>query len=437
VKLPEEIKQKIFAFAVALEEPIRPSQVKNRSNKFFWSESQRQVKEKGKEKDKVSSTLTVVQLSKVSRQIYEEVIRTYIFYTVNQFEFRDLNGLITYLIAITPFRLKAIRSIKCQFPRFYWGRDRNAVAFNVLTACEDLQNLEFSFDVGEFYLSYNDATSLSGYKQLLTAVRGLKTLKLTVSEPHLVNTFHYSQYKEGSKTFRDALEPILRQEMKHPRLPHSKTLFVKAQKIADLDIDGDGRLGEDRKPGVVASRTRQQLRNQDKLDSDGTIPRRVSAKYDLNGDLAWYIESITASRESKSDDGVYGVEFLVKTERTYGGRDRYWYNHSVPKEQSWEDVSVLNSTSARSEIASFYQKNSKAYGMQTVLDIWKLGVENDEEKHKKEMITKHLETIVHKEAIRKQHEAEMAAQAKQAAKAKAKGKIQGKSKVSKHTSLIQ
>jgi hypothetical protein len=75
--------------------------------------------------------------------------------------------------------------------------------------------------------------------------------------------------------------------------------------------------------------------------------------------------------------------------------------------------------------------------MQTVLDIWKLGVENDEEKHKKEMITKHLETIVHKEAIRKQHEAEMDAQAKQAAKAKAKGKIQGKSKLSKHTSLIQ
>jgi hypothetical protein len=107
------------------------------------------------------------------------------------------------------------------------------------------------------------------------------------------------------------LEASLRPEMENARTSHySIKLLEDAQQFANVDIDGEGRLGEHRKQGVVATRTRQQMLNLDKVDSDGTIPQRVDPKYDLNGDVAWWIRHISDSRETDSGE----VEFLVISE---------------------------------------------------------------------------------------------------------------------------
>ncbi len=80
---------------------------------------------------------------------------------------------------------------------------------------------------------------------------------------------------------------------------------------AKLDIHGEGRLSEDKKPGQISSRTRQQVRNVEKMTADGTIPNRVSPKYDLNGDLTWVISAVEESREAVLD-GIQSVEFYVQ-----------------------------------------------------------------------------------------------------------------------------
>jgi hypothetical protein len=74
-------------------------------------------------------------------------------------------------------------------------------------------------------------------------------------------------------------------------------LLRRAELLADLHIHGEGRLSNDKKPGIVSSRTRAAARNLEKLDSNGVIPRRDVPRYDLNGDLAWEVLEVKDSRE--------------------------------------------------------------------------------------------------------------------------------------------
>jgi hypothetical protein len=135
-----------------------------------------------------------------------------------------------------------------------------------------------------------------------------------------------------------------------------------AQVETRLDIHGEGRLSKDVKPGLVSSRTRQQVRNLDKMAEDGTIPTREAPKYDLNGDLTWIIRSIEKSRAA-AVEGIRSVEFLVK-----GGpcsASSRWHIQEGKEQQSWEDVTTL-SLGSRWRVIDFYDKNPKAEGIQEV-----------------------------------------------------------------------
>jgi len=114
-----------------------------------------------------------------------------------------------------------------------------------------------------------------------------------------------------------------------------RNLLSRANIAGLQDIVGEGRIEGIRKPTVVASRTRQGLKNMAKVDIDGTIPKRKLPKYDFNGDLAWYIDTISASRPS--DDDLYGVEFKATLSRS-GEESAY---PRVSEGQSWESVGVL------------------------------------------------------------------------------------------------
>jgi hypothetical protein len=83
------------------------------------------------------------------------------------------------------------------------------------------------------------------------------------------------------------LELTMQGQKKEPRgkTKYSMSFLLMAQQEAMLDIHGEGRLGEDAKPGIVASRTRNGLRKLETISDDGTIPKTVISKYDADGDL--------------------------------------------------------------------------------------------------------------------------------------------------------
>lgn len=91
--------------------------------------------------------------------------------------------------------------------------------------------------------------------------------------------------------------------------PQSKE-YQEAIVKANLFIDGEGRLGEDRKPGVVSSRTRQGRKKL--LDIDGTIPAEQIPQFSSSGELLWAIAGDVLKSQPAPEDDIFGVEFKVK-----------------------------------------------------------------------------------------------------------------------------
>jgi hypothetical protein len=244
----------------------------------------------------------------------------------------------------------------------------------------------------------------------------LKKLTLSVETlPQGYSGWGASQ-REETKRLCDEFEALFEEHTKKPRaLTYNLEKFRQAQIEANLDVHGEGRLSEDKKPGMVSSRTRHQVRNVNKLKADGTLPERESPKYDLNGDLAWCISTIEKSREV-SLNGSQSVEFLIK-----GGpssHEFHWRIQEGKEQKFWEDVTTLNSMSCRHEINDFYQKNPKAFGKEVVLDVWKLRELGAGREDKiKRQTEKRLEAMIRHQAVVEQREAEQAARAaRQAAK---------------------
>jgi len=400
-----EVKQRIYGYAVTHSDPIMPSQIKPRSNKFYWSQLQ---SDSGSQ---CLVPLAVVELSRTCHQIYDEVVTSHIFYKSNVFSFRYPEHVITYLVAITPSRLSAIRSIQCVLPfgttRFHDGGPDVVRAFTLLNACKGLQDLQLDIFPETISNKPSDFQKMAGYKELLEAARGLRSISLTLP-PNLVD----------QKPWKDAILPVLQEESRLERnLPSVKSLRD-AQRTAKLDIIGEGRLGEDRQPGIVATRTRQQKRNFEMVDPDGILPPRVVPKYSLSGDLAWHIFQISSSRQS--EESIYGVQFLVKSAPTYND----------PGQECWEDVSALDTCVARGLVLEFYRKNPEADGARHVLHIWKLDVHNEDDKDRRKLnsFTKALETRIKRQDEIKQRIADAMAREK----TKAKGKKAKRGSASNH-----
>jgi hypothetical protein len=148
---------------------------------------------------------------------------------------------------------------------------------------------------------------------------------------------------------------------------YNLTKFSQAQVEAKLDVHGEGRLSEDKRPGQISSRTRQQVRNVEKMTADGTIPTRVPPKYDLNGDLTWIIYAVEESREAELD-GIQSVELYVQGGPSRNDNNNWAYRYVVDgkaeKEKFWEDATKLSSLGCRWHILDFYEKNPKAFGAQ-------------------------------------------------------------------------
>jgi hypothetical protein len=364
-----------WSYAVTVDEPIEPRQLRERSNKFTWSKAQ--VTEKGEKIVANAPTLTAVQLSRVCSTLYEEVALTHLFYKVNRFHFesswnhlyrfgRAAVGPLTYFVALTSPRMKAIRSLTCEWSSH--PRDASQL-FTVLATCDGLQELtlvlhyDFRYQIYRYDSSKPEPLKIAGYKEALIAAEGLQSLSVKIC-PNGRCTGSYPPHAQSIVT---VLESALRDRMKEPRgkTKYSLATLLKAQREAALDVHGDGRLSEDKKPGIIASRTRHQLRQLETLTDDGRIPRAPLPKYNVDGDLNWIVEEVLASRRSEPDGFPPSVEFQVKCVALIGRFQR----SSIPPEVTFEDAAALNSFDQRCAIVSFYTVNPSAYGKVSYLTI--------------------------------------------------------------------
>jgi hypothetical protein len=352
--------------------------------------------------------------------VYQEVSSSGLFYKVNDFRFikesehHTPTDPLTYLVAITEPRRKAIRSLGFEWE--HWGKGHCAQVFTVLTACQGLQSLqlELSWRLGEFFkipTSQRAAPSpLPGFKEFTIAIQGLKKLAVSVGDLPSNYGGWGASCRDETKKLRNELEAVSEEYMVKPRsITYSLEKFRQAQIEANLDVHGEGRLSEDKKPGLISSRTRQSTRDVEKLAADGTLPDRDSPKYDLNGDLAWIISTIEKCREVSVDE-VPSVEFFIKSGPSISAR--YWRVQEGKEKEFWEDISTLNSMNCRHKIVDFYENNPRACGMQVVLDVWKLRTfEAGPEGKIKRQTEKRLEVMIRHQALIEKAEAEQAARA--------------------------
>jgi len=360
-------------------------------------------KDKNDHSKKVSAVpqLAAVQLSKVCKALYNDIAGTKLFYKVNHFKFSSsLNSAITYLVAVTPDRMKAICSISILWP--YWGFERSHI-FTMITAIEGLKGLELMMSYnfcGYLQAKGTQPDLLPGFQHLERAVQGLHSLSVTVSDIQENSWSGQQQWAIQSHKETQVLAAKAQAELsmhlrEKPRVTkYSLAQFRRAQGTSGLDVHGDGRLGDDVRPGVVASRyfdslpiskyywdilltsyrTRQQKRNLENIDADGVAPERPCSKYDEEGYINWRVREVSACRVSKSADG--SIEFRVKLMPLTSRRGGSSLRNDLP-EVAWEDLSALASDDARNQILEFYRKSPNACGKELVIDAWKLRNKRD------------------------------------------------------------
>lgn len=334
----------ILRLAVTESYTIEPKQVKPGSNKFDWcygSTPRRPV-------------LTAIKLSRVSKGLYDAVCNTHLLYISNRFFFKDLRDMATYLVALTPERQAFIQSISLQIGYLYAGSiPKNIAYWSTLSTCMTLRHLKLTVDgyyydgaawkdFGDKFFPTPDFRAIfSGLDNFeLRVVYGVKEdqyedVKLTedkvMTEADTAATATTATVAKAPVTPRDELVKLIKLAWKdvldakqnktqlrnvhisdeqrikvRARLGRSAQ-YLKAVELVNLTIDGDGRLGEDRKPNQVSSRTRGS-RNAT-IAADGTIVKTADPKFNADGELLWVVDAISDSREI---DDEFGVEFKCR-----------------------------------------------------------------------------------------------------------------------------
>lgn len=271
---------------------------------------------------------SVVALSLTCHQIYNEVIGGNIFYKYNDFEFEDFEVMMNYLFAITQPRMQSIRRITCRW-MISWP-NMQSHGFKVLDACRGLQHLCLKIDCLD-----PEVKKWPGFTSLIK-LRGLLTFRL-IYVPDKWTADTVCQWRENERC--NVHESVIGKEITKPRttqLPRYK--LEDLQVHAKLNVFGDGRLGPDVKPGIVASRTRAQLVKQRSMNHLGVFKDATTPKYDLERNLIWRVYEVVTSREITSCDGTI-IELCVK-----------WLESD---QVSWESLSHLIEQKALGSIVKF------------------------------------------------------------------------------------
>ncbi|KAK0099999.1 hypothetical protein ONS95_013183 [Cadophora gregata] len=197
-------------------------------------------------------------------------------------------------------------------------------------------------------------------------MQGLKELDIVFDDHPYRQGYNSVKMTAACNTFKDNMAYTLATERTGK---YNLKVFRQAQEKARLDIDGEGRLSDDKKPGIVSSRTRSRVAKNKSHTPDGVLPPSDAPKYALDGTLAWYVKDVLDCRESSNDDGSTGIEFQLDCE-VRGGIYRRNYSE-VRTEICWEDALVVGPLS-RDKIVTFYKNNPDKPGISIVRDEWLL-----------------------------------------------------------------
>lgn len=287
--------------------------------------------------------LTVISLTLVCHQIYAEVAGAGLFYKIHHFEFRNMDSMLNYLVAITPARLNHLRSVTVHLS----GDVSSHHASTILATCENLESVRIFLD--EECLGYS--WYIDGLLRF-RVLRGLKRFQISLES---VNTNYRPMVVLESRERMTSQLNELRRKVVAPRDQPtvSNTEIRAAQQQAKLNIHGGGRLGGDRKPGIVASRTRGQLQKQKSFNNLGVVEDTAPPKYSKFGELLWYISSVSDSRMSVDVDGLPTVELYIKWLGDENG-------------ESWEDCNNVISPYTIFDILHLYHRNPSQCGFHII-----------------------------------------------------------------------
>jgi len=236
-----------------------------------------------------------------------------LFYEANTFDFTEEVEAVTYLVAITEHRRNAIRSVISSL-ELYCSSLAWPKFIAMLGSCAGLQKLvlQVPYRYQRYHESLHSSNVLeslsnsSSFKQILGMMQGLMEYTLEFDAP--ASESDRSDFEKLCEWVRSKFD----ESKKLPRVNnYSRKIFDRAHLEAHLDVHGGGRLGEDKRPGIVASRTRLQTRNVERLDDDGILPDREVPKYDLDGNLTWHVKLVKDVRSASSEDSTSGIEFEV------------------------------------------------------------------------------------------------------------------------------
>jgi hypothetical protein len=304
--------------------------------------------------------VTAVQLSLVCHQTYDEITSTCLFYKHNEFDFDLFSDLHTYLVAITPARANAIQSLTIHWPEIWPGRHFQH-ALTMLSTCESLQNLTIWIYLPEKPSDhYYGLDNYFGSHHSLVAIKGLKTFKIKYSTGNpndvwITNMWGGTISREKVSMELEDIGKELRAAVTQPRVAVSGSKIRAAQIASGLNIYGSGRLGSDKKPSIISSRTRGQLRKQETLDELGVLQLAANtSKFGAFGDLLWEVSEVTDSRELLDEERGEAVEVYVT-----------W---SKDRSKSWEALDKIVNERNLYEVCKYYGKKSDAYNIRLAVD---------------------------------------------------------------------
>jgi hypothetical protein len=368
-----EIRQKIWNYAVKHDKAIYPKQVQQSSNKFWPYKKITTPNPTAKAKVQAEDTqlpeplITAAQLALTCHQIYDEVAGTGLFYKLNEITFANLQDMLLYLVAITPIRRNALRSVIIE-----WHGSRTAIrhGMTMLATCEGLQRVQIKV-TWPYYLRWGlRYWRTDGSFENLAELRGLESFTLSEKGPDEINLPHFPGDITGKERIAEvaSMSEEIEAFVKQPRVVAVPVKRIRAaEEASKLNIFGDGRLGPDKKPGIIASRTRGQLQKQKTLNDLGIIQETEEhPKYSKFGDLLWDVKSIIDSRELASDSGAGRIEVNV-----------IWADKH---NQSWEILDRIVNTANVVRIARYYVKNPEAYDIGIAISTIREFVEKDDGK---------------------------------------------------------
>lgn len=355
----------IYELAVYVDEPIRPRQIIDRSNKFVWGNHDCHVSPRARKVLRTSEQpLTAMQLPKVCRGIYKDLEEFPVFYRINKFSFLKLQDLHSFLVAITPLRRSMIRSITWHYDDWTMFHSALGKVFMKYHA-HILTMLLECVDLREFVLFYDSILPRESIQKFLKSVQAadgkwslwnLPTLNLQMSpkfnaryRPGIIKNDEMLSQLSQIQTILASRKQHFLEEERHGRglkaMIRGDALQT-AVVAANVDVPGEDRVTQDMfnsSSSGVSSRTRRRCLLANYHADTGTIEGTDEGKYDAEGILRGEPSAVTQVRWGEST-----IECKVSwdIEGTWTSR---------PSE-FWEDLHAILSPSGLFHLGGFYRE---------------------------------------------------------------------------------